>query len=196
MSTHMNTPRIAGVVLCGGLSSRMGTDKARLLYHGRPLSEHMSGLLRLAGVEQIFLSGPDGIQDILPGRGPLGGMHACMNVLAANFSHALFVPVDMPLLTPEHIRTLGLHASDAEVLYYAEQIFPLRLALSARTRGGLMLHLTTEMERSRSIKNFIRSLPADALPVAAHDLASFVNINTPQDWGALRQHSPYAGFKQ
>jgi molybdenum cofactor guanylyltransferase len=199
ISTHRNAgmpmSRTAGVVLCGGRSSRMGADKSRLRYRGRPLSEHMSALLRQAGVEHTFLSGPDGIRDILPGRGPLGGMHACMNALAADFSHLLFVPVDMPLLRPDQLRRLALEADDAEVLQYSEQVFQLRLALSPRVRGSLMLHLTMETEKLRSIQRFIRSLPARSLPVAAPDLAAFVNVNTPRDWSALRQY-PFSAVIQ
>jgi molybdopterin-guanine dinucleotide biosynthesis protein A len=185
---------VAGVVLCGGRSSRMGADKSRLEYRGLPLSEHMSGLLRLAGIHDVFTSGPDGIQDMLPGRGPLGGMHACMNALAGQFSHALFVPTDMPLLSTTQISNLAWHGSDAEALFYLEQFFPLRLSLSPQTRGKLALQLMTGIESRRSIKNFIRSLETDSLPTEHCDLKSFANINTPQEWRALNIIRGHRGF--
>jgi molybdenum cofactor guanylyltransferase len=158
------------------------------------LYRHMFNLLRQAGIKNIFLSGPDGIQDMLPGRGPLGGMHACMNDFYGRFTHALFVPTDMPLLSSIQIHDLAMHESDAEALYYAEQIFPLRLALSTQTRGKLALQLMTDIESGRSIKNFIRSLQRDFLPVAQHDLASFININTPQEWHALNMAREHREF--
>ena len=187
MNTRMDklTNAVAGVVLCGGRSSRMGMNKSQLNFGGLPLYKHMCHLLQLAGIKNIFLSGPDGIQDMLPGRGPLGGMHACMNDLCGRFTHALFVPTDMPLLTSTQIRDLASHESDAEALYYAEQIFPLRLTLSTQTRGKLALQLMTDIKSGRSIKNFIRSLQRDFLPIEQNDLASFININTPQEWQAL-----------
>ncbi len=181
----MHMRRIAGVVLCGGRSSRMGTDKSQLEYRGLPLLRHMSNLLQSATGENVFTSGPHGIEDILPGRGPLGGMHACMNTLIADFTHVLFVPVDMPLLQPAQLSNLIAHPSEAEALHYAEQIFPLRLKLSARTRSILMLHLTADIESRRSIRNFIRSLETDCLPSKSNELPSFVNVNTPQDWNSL-----------
>jgi molybdopterin-guanine dinucleotide biosynthesis protein A len=181
-----NKAAVAGIVLCGGQSSRMGSDKSRLEYRGQPLFEHMRNLLRQAGIENTFLSGPDGIQDILPGRGPLGGMHACMHALAGQFSHALFVPTDMPLLSVAQLRNLAWHSSDAEALYYREQVFPLRLSLLPQTRGKLTLQLMTEIESGRSIKNFIRSLQTDSLPIDHSDLKSFANINTPQEWHTFK----------
>jgi molybdopterin-guanine dinucleotide biosynthesis protein A len=189
-SMKMSTHKTAGVVLCGGRSSRMGVDKSRLEYRGLPLFEHMSRLLQLAGVQDVFLSGPEGIRDILPDRGPLGGMHACMNALAARFSHALFVPVDMPLLDPAQLGELVSYPSEAEALHYAEQFFPLRLALSAPARSKLMLHLTANIESQRSIRNFIRSLQTATPPGIWSDPASYLNVNTPQDWRTLGQRNP------
>lgn len=195
MSTHpgMFMPRIAGIVLCGGRSSRMGSDKSQLRYRGLALSEHMSGLLRRAGVEHTFLSGPDGIRDILHGRGPLGGMHACMNALAADFSHLLFVPVDMPLLRPEQLRRLALEASDAEALHYADQVFPLRLALSPRVRGKLAVQLAESEQGRCSIKELMRALDSQSLAPAERDPESFININTPREWQALHERPAKQG---
>lgn len=182
MDTNIRNPEVAGVVLCGGRSSRMGRDKAYLRYRGAPLFEHMRGLLRRAGLENIFLSGPGGIADLLPGLGPLGGVHTCMNFLAGKFTHVLFVPVDMPLLTPAQIRHLALHDSNADIVQYIEEIFPLKIMLSARTLLELDRSIT---EQRRSIRSLIARLDADRLPLAAGDLKLLANINTPRDWQRL-----------
>ncbi|NNL84392.1 MAG: NTP transferase domain-containing protein, partial [Myxococcales bacterium] len=44
----------AGVVLCGGLSSRMGRPKALLSWCGRPLVRHMLDILREA-VDAVYV---------------------------------------------------------------------------------------------------------------------------------------------
>jgi molybdopterin-guanine dinucleotide biosynthesis protein A len=110
-----------------------------------------------------------------------------MHALAGDFSHALFVPVDMPLLEPALLRKLASHESAAEVLYYSEQIFPLRLALTAQTRGTLDEQVAESAANRRSIKNFINAVHEEALPLDPAGLESFSNINTPQDWRLLRE---------
>ncbi len=46
---------IAGLLLAAGESSRMGRDKALLLYRGRPFVETILGTLREAGIERVAL---------------------------------------------------------------------------------------------------------------------------------------------
>jgi molybdopterin-guanine dinucleotide biosynthesis protein A len=52
---HANTPEVYGLVLAGGLSTRMGTDKGALQYHQKPQREHMFDLLE-ALTSVVFLS--------------------------------------------------------------------------------------------------------------------------------------------
>jgi molybdopterin-guanine dinucleotide biosynthesis protein A len=105
--------KTGGVILCGGQSSRMGRDKMHLRYHGQALFEHMRDLLWQAGVDDVYLSGADGIADIFTERGPLGGIHAAVIALTDHFTHLLFVPVDMPLLQPAQLSRLANYERDA-----------------------------------------------------------------------------------
>ncbi|UUS13945.1 NTP transferase domain-containing protein [Stenotrophomonas sp. CD2] len=65
---------INGIVLAGGLSSRMGRDKALLPWKGRTLLEHMRGLLLQAGAGRVWVSGDypafGGIPDQVARCGP------------------------------------------------------------------------------------------------------------------------------
>ena len=65
------------VLLAGGRSSRMGTDKALLPKGARTQLTHMQALLIAAGAE-VIVSGdrPDrgGVPDATPGTGPMGSL--------------------------------------------------------------------------------------------------------------------------
>ena len=92
----------SGIILAGGRSSRMGQDKARLPLIGETMLQRQIRKLQALGIEDILISGteaPEGarsVLDIYPGRGPLGGLHACLQ--AAENPCCLVLSVDVPLI--------------------------------------------------------------------------------------------------
>ena len=107
--------RAAGIVLAGGRSSRMGTPKAALEWHGSTL------LRRVVGVERRSLDGPvvvvrapgqalpelpDGVEvveDAREGRGPLQGLAAGLAAVRERAHAAYASATDVPLLHPRFI---------------------------------------------------------------------------------------------
>ena len=74
--------KVIGMVLAGGLSSRMGSDKALSPYHGQTLLQHQAALLAIAGLKVVVSGDYEGF-DCIPDRvvrcGPLGGIYLCTN---------------------------------------------------------------------------------------------------------------------
>jgi molybdopterin-guanine dinucleotide biosynthesis protein A len=106
----MSRSVIAGAILAGGRSRRMGGEpKALLDLGGKPLLEHVIGRLR-PQASRLMLSvaevspqwgrfGLDQVPDRLPGHaGPLGGLHSVLRALAAGESWLLLAPCDAPFL--------------------------------------------------------------------------------------------------
>jgi len=93
---------MSGIILAGGASSRMGTPKALLALEGKTLLQRQADKLHALGIEDVMISGgfelPDvrSIADEYPGRGPLGGLHACLK--AAKYERCLVLSVDAPLI--------------------------------------------------------------------------------------------------
>jgi molybdopterin-guanine dinucleotide biosynthesis protein A len=89
---------IIGLILAGGLSSRMGEDKATLMIDGQTMLERTAMALRAAGADLVVVSGarPGGIPDRWPQAGPVGGIASAAEVLPD--AEWLIVPVDMPRL--------------------------------------------------------------------------------------------------
>lgn len=89
------------LLLAGGKSSRMGTNKAELLYEGRTFVENLIEKAKYLGLQKIYLSGYQNkleniqvVYDIYPEIGPLGGLHA--GLLAVQTPYCLVLPVDIP----------------------------------------------------------------------------------------------------
>ena len=164
------SPRIAGIVLAGGKSSRMGRDKALLEYKGRPLLHHMMGLLRAAGLSDIFVSGDlpgyPCVPDASPAAGPVGGIVSVIRG-KQDYDGYLFIPVDMPLLSAQGLRLLLSQDGGA---YFISWPLPLFIAPPVMP------------SHARSVQDFIKDqgiYPIDIPPVMD---AHMKNANTPQEW--------------
>jgi len=122
----------SGIILAGGASRRMGRDKAGLALLGKTFLQRQVEKLRALGIRDVMISGPDGmavpgarvIPDVLPGRGPLGGLHACLQ--AARCPRCLVLSVDVPLVPVSGLAHLcRAHRSGVTVLRHGEKREPL-----------------------------------------------------------------------
>jgi len=176
-------PRI-GVVLAGGLSSRMGRDKAMLPWHGRPLIEHQIATLHAAGVVTVHVSGerPDyhGIADSIVHAGPLGGIAGIAAACAD--AELLIVPVDMPRLQPALLQRLLTTATPAGSTHFAGHVLPMRLRLDAHCRAALIELMAADNERDRSLRALQERVSVSALALQASEETQLVDCNTEQTW--------------
>ena len=101
------------VILVGGKSSRMGSNKAFLKLKGKTFIELQIELLRKM-FDEIFISAntPSEYEylnlpifnDIHPGKGPLGGIYT--SLINSSSFHTFMLACDMPFVGPELIKHL------------------------------------------------------------------------------------------
>jgi len=96
------------VILAGGKSSRMGRDKLALSVDGKTLLESAVGrfsdvfdnvYLSVADVEKYPEISVNRIVDIIPGAGPMSGLHAALSELGAD--GVFLVAADLPFSSPD-----------------------------------------------------------------------------------------------
>ncbi len=184
----MDAPHTIGLILAGGRSRRMGTDKAFAMLAGRPLLEHV--IERLAPqVDRIVISsnapppnfadyGVPVLPDILGGFcGPLAGIHAA---LAAFPGAALVsVAVDLPLLPRDLVARLKVGWDGARCRYAAcDDRHALAILWPPGQAGALGDFL---VGGHFSVSGWLgrHGEPVTIFPGADADLD--VNINTPAD---------------
>lgn len=96
---------ITGAILAGGRSVRMGKDKADIvLPSGKTMLSTAANQLSGTAVGRILVSGSQGVPDMRPGMGPLGGIET---ILHRSLPDAvLFIPCDMPYLKQALLRRM------------------------------------------------------------------------------------------
>jgi molybdopterin-guanine dinucleotide biosynthesis protein A len=171
---------IVGLILAGGLSSRMGEDKALMEIDGVSMLERTARVLRSLGAGMVAVSGsrPGGIPDRWPEAGPVGGMASAADVLPD--AELLVVPVDMPRLDHAVLGPLMAQRSQ-RATRWAGHPLPMRLTLDAATREALA-RLMTQSGRDRSVSALQARIGTTTLPLDGLDRLLLANCNTPDEW--------------
>ena len=179
----------SAAVLAGGLSSRMGRDKAALPFGGTTLLAFQVEKLRSLGIEDILLSGVGQklpgtcpVPDVYPHKGPLSGIHACLS--AAKESAVLFLGVDTPLIPLEALQTLlSAHEKGVTLLRHGNRTEPLFGVYDCALAPLCEEILRTEHTGVWQLLNrtTVKTLPFDG------DETVFTNGNTPEEYARLLQ---------
>lgn len=107
----------AAIILVGGASSRMGVDKAALLWNGRHAVDRLAQLARELGAREVLTAGGHDhglprVDDPTPGGGPVAGIVAGIDALRARgCERVLVLAVDAPTLEPDDVVPLISAAS-------------------------------------------------------------------------------------
>ncbi|PKG39305.1 molybdenum cofactor guanylyltransferase [Psychromonas sp. Urea-02u-13] len=178
---------VAGIVLAGGLSSRMGRDKAQLLLAEQTLLTRNVALLSTLKLSDVFVSGQykdfQCIEDVNPLLGPIGGLDACVNTLFSEYDALFVIPVDMPLLGLEECQfLLNAFATYPQGVFYAQATFPMILPLTKQLKEYLTEALASPHNRQRSLYRLLKILKLQPINVQAENSHRFQNSNTPQEW--------------
>src|SRR4051794_27403014 len=199
----------AGVVLAGGRSSRMGTPKAALEWHGSTLLRRVAGIVGRAVDGPVLVvrapgqalpalpPGVEVVEDAREGRGPLQGLAAGLAAVRDRAPVAYVSSTDVPLLHPRFVRrVVGALSDGADVALPEVGGFRQPLAAAYRTELADVVERLIAEDRMRPAFLFeacdVRTLDEAALlgdpALAALDpaLDSLLNLNEPGDYEAAR----------
>lgn len=197
---------LAGLVLAGGQSQRMGIDKSYLRLPDSQLSmlEHSKHMLSQL-CEPVLISGaqhPDGILDIHPKLGPMSGIHAAVKHISLYYPSVtglLILPIDMPNVSLIELKQLLHRGIEAKrVTSFESYNLPLYLPIDTSLMNyldGVFTSVDTPKDpaikyKRYALKNLINDL--QGIVIKPSHCQPFANINTPQQW---QQHCNVASEK-
>jgi len=196
---------ITGVILAGGKSSRMGTNKALLKINGKSLIEQIAELLKSlfpdvvvitnSPEEYAFLNLPL-FQDVYKLRGPMGGIHSALfNSVTENI---FIVPCDAPFINKEIIEKIISTSSQykIKICHAAGFLQPLTGVYSKEhlnefetwLRGDKSDHETVAEIKQCKIGDFVKQLGCEIIKFDEREARqAFENINTPKEFAAAQE---------
>lgn len=178
---------ITGIILAGGKSSRMGTDKGFLKLNGIFFIEHsIAALQPLVGQILIVSSNPDydvfnlkRVEDLIKNSGPLAGIYSGLKHSKTKYS--LVLSCDIPLIKTEVLEKL-IEANDdvSEVIQIVSNNRPMPLiALYKKTCEESFYQLLQNDERRLHIA--INQLRVKDIILNSESEILTNNINTPEE---------------
>jgi len=175
---------IAGIILAGGKSSRMGRDKAKIEFKGKILLDHMYSLLKDSGIQKIYISRGEEIKDIIPNCGPLGGIYSVLQKIEDQ--EVIILPVDMPLLSMELLQKLiDTEYDDAAI--FKNYNFPLKLRNSNIINTKLRNKLNgVNSTKSLSVSSLLNEINIKEIFLFSAEEQFFINVNTVEELEKIR----------
>jgi molybdenum cofactor guanylyltransferase len=200
----MSQARIAGIVLCGGHSTRMGRPKAWLPIAGELMLPRVVRLLGEAVAPIVMVAAPG--QDLPPlpaeaqivrdaerGRGPLHGLAEGLAALEGRVVAAYVSSCDVPFLRPAFVRrVIDLLGTNAIcVPRIGEQYHPLAAVYRLTVLDAVRQLLRENRRRVSCLYEMVptRVVEASDLADADSELASLRNVNTPEDYRRALQEA-------
>ena len=178
---------ITGIILAGGKSSRMGSDKGLLMLHGKPFIQHIIDALQVFVSEILIVSnnthydlfGYKRIEDVIANAGPLAGVYSGLN--ASRTTYSLVLSCDIPLISPTILKKLIAETDDISQIVQVQsqsKTMPL-IALYKDSCKDSFLQLLKIGERR--LQFAVNQCQVKTISLDTEDEKNTLNVNTPEE---------------
>ncbi|KJD33900.1 hypothetical protein PK35_03940 [Tamlana nanhaiensis] len=188
---------ITGIVLTGGKSSRMGTDKGFLKLNNKHFTTHSINALKPLVSEILIISdNPDydafhckRIEDEIKNAGPVAGIYSGLNVSKTKYN--LVLSCDIPFINTAVLQQL-IDAVDAtsDVIQIESNGKTMPLIAMYKTET-LEMFKTALNNNERRLQNVLKSLKTKSVILNKAEENTTINVNTPNDFKAIANGNNY-----
>ena len=171
------------IVLAGGASRRLGTDKPEQRIGGRRLLD--VALAAVAAADAIVVVGPPRdvptgvtvVRENPPGAGPVAALAAGLAALPDDAADVVVLAADLPDITASAVAALATTRGDAPVALAVDDTGRAQYLIAVWDSVALSAALTADPSRMRDL------VPADAATVV---LGGVADVDTPEQLAAAR----------
>lgn len=185
--------QLAAILLAGGNSKRMGSNKALLEVEGMMMFEKVLNEIEKV-TPHIFISSNlklplkktyPIIPDSFSNKGPMGGIYSVLE--QSNFNNYIVASCDAPFIKKELIELLlNNRCETAVVPVWENKMYPFPGIYSRSIKNTMLEKLEKNQLKMKELLNFIRAKEIQINPsLKWMNKNVFLNINTPQEYKAI-----------
>ncbi|BBH23791.1 molybdenum cofactor guanylyltransferase [Paenibacillus baekrokdamisoli] len=194
-------PSIHGLILAGGRSSRMGTDKALLAVVGKPLLMHIIMQMKSVGVKSVTVAVNDAareevyrnaltehggyesvqyVHDQFIDCGPIAGLHAGLSMMPEE-GYVFVLACDMPMLSESLLDRMAAECALIETEEHVEVIRTPLQPFHALYHTSAVPKLLLQLERGEfRMMRMLDQLSHLLIQPTLAEEEAFRNLNTPE----------------
>jgi len=182
--SKMQNVNITGIVIAGGKSSRMGTNKALLEYRGKRLIDNAIQILQ-HHTQNILISSNEIIPNIsFPFNedefieiGPMGGLYSCLKASKTELN--LIIPCDVPNIKPSFYKLLMENSDGFDAIIPRLPDGKLEPLIACYKKSILPIIKECIYQKDYKMVRLLEKLNVKYIEVESTE--SFKNINSPKD---------------
>ncbi len=188
--TKKKLKNISLIILAGGKSSRMGTDKALLNFNNKTfvqtLYDNLNGICKEVIISsnnpKIKIQGAKTITDEITNIGPTGGLYTCLKQIKTD--SAFIVTVDTPFVSAKLLSEIYSQIADYDVVIIKQnnKIHPL---IGVYHKNIIKLLETEISEKKYKVMKMVEKTKHKIILVNKKYKDELFNINNPEDFTNL-----------
>ena len=185
---------VTGIILAGGKSRRMGSDKGLMIINGKPMIQYIIDQLESLGIPLLIVSnnpkyetfGIPVFEDSIKSKGPMAGIYT--GLLHSSTEKNVVLSCDVPKISATLIQKL-LYAddkSDVCILKHKNTLHP----LIGMYKRSLLKDVKTSLNKDQlKMKQFCIDMNCSVLDIVddQFDAELILNINTKEELNQLKK---------
>ena len=185
---------VTGIILAGGKSSRMGTDKGLLKLNGKSMVEYVIDALTEMCSRVLIVSnnieyrryGIDVVKDIYEDKGPLGGLYS--GLMNSNSQVNICVSCDIPNVNADVFKFLLCHIENYEVILpsYKDRLHPLMGVYSSNCSSIFETQIKNNLLKVETACKLMNYKTVELTEID-FDKSVFDNVNTLDDFNKIKK---------
>jgi len=186
---------IVAYLLAGGKSSRMGKDKGLIKLADKPMAKYAIETLEHMGLTPTIVSNNEAyaslgyplIKDIVPDKGPMGGLHTAMEDNQATY--VFLVSCDLPFVPKEAFQKLidAINGQSVIVSEFMGKTNPLFALYHKNLKEQIRENVDLEKLKMQDFISDTDFEKVDMEDLVLQSPKRFTNINTPEDLNKINE---------